>query len=100
MLDSQPQGAPVAKAVGSWQQWSKQLSDSQAAVLVMNNADSAQHITLKFDTIPAFAAFEEKQLSASLRDVWHHSDLGNFSDYWTVTLDSHDSAFVIVTIAK
>lgn len=97
LLDSQPQGSPVAKSVGSWQQWSKQLGDSQAAVLVMNNADSAQEVAVQFNTIPTFAAYEGKELTVSLRDVWHHLDLGEHSDSWSVTLESHDSAFVIVT---
>lgn len=84
--------------VGAWQQWSKKLSDDSAAVLVMNNADVAQTITVPFSAIPTFSQLDPKS-SFQLRDIWGHSDLGSFSESYTVTLESHDSAFLKITHA-
>eukprot|EP00602_Paraphysomonas_sp_CaronLab_P000574 CAMPEP_0185023338 /NCGR_PEP_ID=MMETSP1103-20130426/6019_1 /TAXON_ID=36769 /ORGANISM="Paraphysomonas bandaiensis, Strain Caron Lab Isolate" /LENGTH=434 /DNA_ID=CAMNT_0027555893 /DNA_START=39 /DNA_END=1343 /DNA_ORIENTATION=+ len=80
--------------VGSWQQWSKRLSDTSAAVLLMNNAAYPQSITLIFNEIPTF--MQSTSTSYSLRDIWAHSDLGEFKSSYTVTLNSHDSSFLII----
>lgn len=82
--------------VGAWQQWSKKLSDTTAAVLVMNNADSPQTITVPFTAIPTFSQMDPKS-SFKLRDIWSHSDLGSFTESYSVTLESHDSAFLKIT---
>jgi hypothetical protein len=79
--------------VGAWQQWSKKLSDSSAAVLIMNNADETQSITLNFNTVPAFLSSDPVTLK--VRDVWNHSDLGEMNSV-TVKLESHDSAFFVL----
>jgi len=81
--------------VASWQQWSKKLSDSKAAVLIMNNADSVQEVTLVFKTIPTF---EGKGMTEfSIRDIWEHTDLGTFDGSYSVSLESHDSAFLVLS---
>jgi hypothetical protein len=84
----------VATHAASWQQWSKKLGDKQAALLVMNNDGETQTVTVKFSDMPTFkdASFS----TFSLRDVWAHKDLGEAKDGWTVTLESHDSAFLVV----
>jgi hypothetical protein len=82
--------------VGGWQQWSKKLSETSAAVLVMNNADETQTISIPFSAIPTFSD-SNSESSFSLRDIWGHQDLGSFSDSYTVTLESHDSAFLKIT---
>ena len=80
-------------AVGVWQQWSKKLSETSAAVLIMNNADDAQSVTLNFNTVPAFLSSDP--VSLKVRDVWNHADLGEMSTI-TVKLESHDSAFFVL----
>jgi hypothetical protein len=84
--------------VADWQQWSKKLSDTAAAVLVMNNADVAQTITVPFSAIPTFAK-NSAETSFQLRDIWSHADLGSFVGSYTVTLESHDSAFLKISLA-
>ena len=80
--------------VASWQQWSKKLDAKRAALLVMNNDDMTQTITVNFSEMPIF---EHTGFTKwSLRDVWAHVDVGTVSDGWTVTLESHDSAFLVV----
>ena len=83
--------------VGAWQEWSKKLSDTSAAVLLMNNDAVAQTVTLTFNQIPTFTGVSDGT-SFSLRSVWDHEDLGSFTGSWTVTLDSHDSAFLVVSL--
>jgi hypothetical protein len=84
--------------VGSWQQWSKKLSDKSAAVLVMNNDDMQLSVTLDFSKIPTFAKMDTSTISFTVRDVWKHEDMGILKESMTFTLDSHDSAFVILTM--
>lgn len=91
-------GLTVPLPVGSWQQWSKKLSADSAAVLIMNNAAESQSVTLSFNMIPTFLGSGASQ-AFTLRDVWAHGDLGSFSNSWTVVVDSHDSAFLVVTKA-
>lgn len=83
--------------VGVWQQWSKKLSDNSAAVLVMNNSQETQTVTINFSTIPTFSSSSFSSSEFSLRDIWNHVDVGVVSDSYTVTLQSHDSAFFKIT---
>lgn len=92
---SKSRGATI---VASWQQWSKKLSDNSAAVLVMNNDNKKQTITLDFSTVPTFAAVDLSSATISGRDAYAQADLGELSSSYTVELESHDSAFVILTM--
>ena len=87
--------------MASWQQWAKKLSEESSAVLLMNNGDAPQTVTLHFEQVPAFAT---KGVSAStpfaLRNVWDHTDLGVFAGSYEVTLAPHDSAFLVATVQK
>lgn len=88
----------VSTEVGSWQQWSKRITEcgSSVAVLVMNNDEVSQTIAVTFADVPSLASSTSGQYS--IRDVWGHADLGNFESSWEVTLDSHDSAFVVIAV--
>ena len=33
----------------------------------------------------------------SVRDIWNHKDLGIFTDSWGASVDSHDSAFLVIS---
>jgi alpha-galactosidase len=87
------------ESTSSWQQWSKRLGKDRAAVLIMNNANAAQTISVSLNKIPVFASMASPPASYQLRSVWDHADLGTFSGEWTVTLEKHDSAFLIVSSA-
>jgi alpha-galactosidase len=93
---------PVYDQAGSWQLWSKALSATSAAVLLMNNDVHSQKVRVNFDDIPAFGHMPlplESDQSFQLRDVWARADLGSFSGSYTAELASHDSAFLVVSIA-
>jgi len=36
-------------------------------------------------------------LVRSVRDIWNHKDLGMFTDSWGASVDSHDSAFLVIS---
>lgn len=85
-----------AQVVASWQQWSKRISANSAAVLVMNNDEKSQPVTIDFNTIPTFAS-DVDSATYKVRDIWTHADLGDITSFTTVTLESHDSAFYVIT---
>jgi hypothetical protein len=82
--------------VGVWQQWSKKISDSTVAVLVMNNGDAAITVPVMFSTVPSLPAASSTG-SYVVRDIWAHADAGAFESSFSVTLERHDSAFFTIT---
>ena len=85
-------------SVGVWQQWSNRLSDTSAAVLVINNGLVASNITVTFNKIPTFSG-EHMLAKYTVRDVWNHQLLGVYSSSVDVNeLASHDSAFYVITL--
>jgi hypothetical protein len=83
--------------VGAWQQWSKKINEISVAVLVMNNANSPRTVTVEFANVPSLSASASNQFK--VRDLWAHADIGIFERSWEVTLESHDSAFILLTVA-
>ena len=91
---------PTSK-VGVWQQWSKKIDATTAAVLIMNNDESSHTITLDLHAIPTFNSLDSSTGTGTtyqVRDVWSHTDKGKFSDTVEVVLDSHDSAFFLIKV--
>jgi len=64
--------------------WAKPLNESGArAVVLLNAGDAAQSITAHFTEVGLSGG------SASVRDLWQHSDLGSFVDSYTTTVQGH-----------
>mmetsp|Transcript_7156 Transcript_7156/g.21869 ORF Transcript_7156/g.21869 Transcript_7156/m.21869 type:complete len:443 (-) Transcript_7156:205-1533(-) len=82
---------PHASAVPSWQYFRKPLNDWKVAVLLMNHDSHRQHVSLSFADVP-----ESPCTRCDVRDIWAHEDLGEMSDL-SVELDSHDSAFFVLS---
>ena len=78
--------------VKSWQAFNKPISATEIAVFVMNHAATAQSITIPFSAVPGL-----KSTNVNAYDVWAQKALGPVSTSWTVTLRSHQSAFVTLT---
>eukprot|EP00041_Stephanoeca_diplocostata_P009310 m.143095 g.143095 ORF g.143095 m.143095 type:complete len:439 (-) comp17688_c0_seq1:138-1454(-) len=70
----------------------KPLSTGKTAVLLMNSQDSTQELSLDFSKVPGLKCAGE----CAVRDIWAHKDLGSFSKAWSVSVESHDCAFVIL----
>ena len=80
--------------VSSWQQWSKKLSNTSAAVLLVNNADETQRIPLDLSLVPTFSGMSPDRYYAG-RDVYNHYNMGTQPTTATYFIGSHDSAFMI-----
>jgi alpha-galactosidase len=77
------QGHRVRKD-GEQEIWSKQLSDGSRAVALLNRGASEQNMTANWTDIGYPAS-----LSAQVRDVWNHRDLGNKTGSFSASVPSH-----------
>jgi alpha-galactosidase len=77
------QGHRVRKD-GEQEIWSKQLSDGSRAVALLNCGASEQNMTANWTDIGYPAS-----LSAQVRDVWNHRDLGNKTGSFSASVPSH-----------
>jgi alpha-galactosidase len=71
--------------------WSRPLQDGSRAVILFNRATTAAPITAKWPELGYPA-----HLSATVRDLWQHKDLGQFSGQFTATVEPHGVVMVIV----
>jgi len=77
----------------SWQYLYKPLEwdGSRTAVLMINQDEVKQSLSLTLADVPGLPSG-----SCTARDVWAHKDLGGFDESIQVTVDSHDSAFLVL----
>jgi alpha-galactosidase len=76
---------------GDLEVWSKQLQDGSRAVLLLNRGGSQQTVTATWEQIGYPA-----HLSASVRDLWAHKDLGKSTGKLSAPVESH--GVVVVTV--
>jgi alpha-galactosidase len=76
---------------GDLEIWSKPLQDGSRAVLLLNRGAAESEITVPWTTITY-----PEHLSAAVRDLWAHKDLGKFTGKFSAKVSSHD--VVVVTI--
>src|SRR5581483_323704 len=84
------EGRRVAKN-GDLEIWAKQMQDGGRAVVLLNRSSSTQPIILNWEQIGYPA-----HLSASVRDLWAHKDLGQQTGKFTAQVESHGVVMVIV----
>jgi alpha-galactosidase len=84
------QGERVAKH-GDLEVWSKQLKDGSRAVVLLNRGASEQQISANWEDLGYPNA-----LSASVRDLWQHKDLGKFAGKFSASVASHGVVMVAV----
>jgi alpha-galactosidase len=92
-IDQDPlgrQGRRVWKD-GDLEVWSKQLQDGSRAVILLNRGASSHEITASWEQIGYPA-----HLSAAVRDLWAHKDLGKFTGKVSAPVESH--GVVMLTI--
>jgi len=92
-IDQDPlgqQGRRVWKD-GDLEVWSKQLQDGSRAVLLLNRGSSQATVTATWEQIGYPA-----HLSASVRDLWAHKDLGKSTGKFSAPVESH--GVVVVTV--
>jgi hypothetical protein len=88
LRDAIEETAPVP----AWQAFNKPLGGGEIAVFVMNHASTSASITIPFSEVPGLTS-----TNVNAYDVWAQKALGPVSTSWTVTLRSHQSAFVTLT---
>jgi alpha-galactosidase len=76
---------------GDLEVWSKEMQDGSRAVALLNRGPSSQDITVKWEQIGY-----PGHLSAAVRDLWAHKDLGKFTGTFSTPVGSH--AVMMVTL--
>ena len=84
------EGRRVAKD-GDLEIWAKQLKDGGRAVILLNRGTSQHEITVKWPEIGY-----PDHLSAAVRDLWAHKDLGNSTGKFSARVESHGVVMVTV----
>jgi alpha-galactosidase len=84
------EGERVAKN-GDSEVWVKQLNDGSRAVLLLNRGSSEEQITAKWEDLGYPAP-----LSASVRDLWQHKEVGKFIGKFSARVAPHGVAMVTV----
>jgi len=92
-INQDPLGRQASRAwkEGALEVWAKRLKDGSRAVLLLNRGASEAEITAAW-TILGYP----DHLSASVRDLWSHKDLGKFTAKFSARVPSHD--VVVVTV--
>jgi alpha-galactosidase len=92
-IDQDPlgkQGTRVAKN-GDLEVWAKQLQDGSRAVILLNRGATEASIAANWQDLGYPA-----HLSAAVRDLWAHRDLGRFTGKYSASVPAH--AVVMVTV--
>ena len=94
-INQDPLGRQASRAwkEGNLEIWAKPMKDGSRAVLLLNRGASEAEITAPW-TVLGYS----DRLSASVRDLWSHKDLGKFTAKFSVKVPSHD--VVVVTVKR
>src|SRR5438874_4510757 len=84
------EGRRVAKD-GDLEVWAKQMQDGGRAVVLLNRGSSSHDISVTWEELGY-----PGHLSAAVRDLWAHKDLGKFTGNFSSSVESH--GVVMVTI--
>ncbi len=76
---------------GDLEVWAKQLRDGSRAVVLLNRGGTEQQISVNWEDLGY-----PGHVSASVRDLWQHKDLGKFTGKFSAPVASH--AVVMVTV--
>jgi alpha-galactosidase len=76
---------------GDLEVWGKQMQDGSRAAILLNRGSSSQEITVTWEQMGY-----PNHLSAAVRDLWAHRDLGKSTGKFSAPVDSH--GVVMVTI--
>jgi alpha-galactosidase len=71
--------------------WSKQLKNGDRAVVLLNRGAAEAEIKVEWEYLGY-----PRHLSATVRDLWEHKDLGKFTDGFSAKVVSHGVEMVVV----
>ena len=86
-----PDAGATAQNVDGTEIWSKPLQDGSRAVLLLNRSASETEVS-----VPWIVMGYPDHVSASVRDLWSHKDLGKFRGEFSARVPSHDVVVVSV----
>jgi alpha-galactosidase len=72
--------------------WSKEMKDGSRAVVLLNRGRAGSEIAVYWEQIGY-----PGHLSAAVRDLWVHKDLGTFTGSFKAAVPSHGAVVVIVS---
>ncbi len=76
---------------GDFEVWGKQLQSGDRAVILLNRGASSHEITVTWEQIGY-----PPHLSAAVRDLWTHKELGKFAGKFSASVESHGAVMVTV----
>ncbi len=76
---------------GDLEVWGRQLQNGDRAVILLNRGSADQEITVDWEHLGY-----PVHLSAAVRDLWAHKDLGKFTGKFSATVASHGVVMVTV----
>jgi alpha-galactosidase len=76
---------------GDAEVWAKQLKDGSRAVVLLNRGSAEQEISASWEDLGY-----PDHLSASVRDLWQHKDLGKFTGRFSAPVVSHGVMMITV----
>jgi alpha-galactosidase len=76
---------------GDAEVWAKQLKDGSRAAVLLNRGSAEKEISVNWEDIGY-----PGHLTASVRDLWQHKDLGNFTGKFSASVASHGVVMIIV----
>jgi len=87
-----PESQELGLNVNSWQVWAKPQPNKKYAVLLLNmNGNVSQDITVEFADLPM-------PQTVSIRDIWNHRDLGEYTNSYTAhQVPPFDSSFLLLS---
>jgi alpha-galactosidase len=77
------EGHRVSKS-GDLEVWTKELADGSRAAVLLNRGAAEQEITTRWIDLGY-----PSHLSAKVRDLWSHKDLGTSTDHFSAHVPSH-----------
>ena len=87
-------GKCLASSVEATEVWAGNLSNGAYALLLLNRAGTPQKVEISWNEI----GLENK--TVKLRNLWEHTDLGEFHNSFSVFLESHDSILLKAEIIE
>jgi alpha-galactosidase len=92
-IDQDPLGMQGRKVRddGELEVWSRQLQDGSRAVILLNRSAGEQNITANWRELGYPA-----HITATVRDLWQHKDLGKFTGSFSAAVPAHGVVMVTV----
>jgi alpha-galactosidase len=92
-VDQDPLGAEGRRVRkdGDLEVWAKQLQNGSRAVVLLNRGSGQQAITVNWEDLGY-----PSHLSATVRDLWQHKDLGAFAGKFSAPVASHGVVMITV----